>query len=252
LRDVDVDVRLSAAAVQIGKEALGRTAASLSLRDGALTIDLPDVSWPGQRGSVQLAVDARALVPRVTLRGRSEAADLPQWLTQSVDRPVIAGAISSTFELRGQGTTLAELGPTLSGRVNVLSVPQSGVRLWIDPVRFAQAGEAGARGQPRSFVYEGHALAAVDDLDVRLHVAQRQITVERGTLRTRGTILRVSGHVDRADGRLTGQAQVWTNVDIRNRRTVTDLPGAPKYVLPLGGTWMEPAVASSDPSAPLP
>jgi hypothetical protein len=248
LRDLDLDIRLSAGAVQIGDQQLGRTAASIVARDGVVTLDVADAVWNGQRGSVRVTSEVTTEGVRTAARGRIELTDAAILAGALLgDRSLVTGPLTTAFDLRATGATLlGELGPLLTGRLSLVSTGR-GLRLWLDPQRLTQLADALVRGRPLSggaAPWVGTAVP-LDDLDVRLALEPATVLLERALLRAKSAAVQISGRIDRATGRLDATGEVLPPADPKDRSPRRSEAG-PRTVFGLSGPWTQPELVSGD------
>jgi hypothetical protein len=131
-RGLDVDLRVSAKALQFDGVGLGSLAGTLSAKSGNLLADLPALNMLGSTGRLQVGLDATGSEPAVKIRGMVDTAAssrLPSLLFGAA-ADAVSGRTSAQLDLTATGTTLNSLGRTLSGRVTA-TMPE-GARLPID------------------------------------------------------------------------------------------------------------------------
>ncbi|MBV1832780.1 AsmA family protein [Novacetimonas pomaceti] len=117
LRDIDMDLKVSVAQMELEGEAYRQALMQIALRDGRLSVDPLQASGTGRRISGHFAVDASGDVPVVS--GTIGTLVLPAtWIEQRTGMPV---AVRGAFQLVGEGSarghTTAELRGTLSGHM---------------------------------------------------------------------------------------------------------------------------------------
>lgn len=141
LRDMDADIRISAANVTSGSDRLGRCAASLSVKDGKLYGEIAELELEqGGRGEGQFTVDTTGSDPRYTLRAALEDIDLETVVAPRLGPAAIDGAGDIRVDLNAAGTNEADVVRSLSGKVS-LEMSEGG-RLGIDIDALPQAAIA--------------------------------------------------------------------------------------------------------------
>src|SRR5262249_61270844 len=68
IRQLDADLRLSAAKVTVHGYAFGRAAATIAVHDGKLLADIAELELPAGTASARVTADVHALGPRHRLR----------------------------------------------------------------------------------------------------------------------------------------------------------------------------------------
>lgn len=131
LRQMDLDLRVSAARTVAGQMSLGRTAAALSIHDGSVLLDLAEMELAsGGHGNFQVSIDTSKHFARCGVRGSLKkvlAEDLTPLL---FPHPVIKGPVDITLDLNGDWINADTFVRTLDGTVAV-TMP-SGVKLAAD------------------------------------------------------------------------------------------------------------------------
>ena len=205
---LDADLRISADKVQIGKVELGRSAATVALKDGRLLADLAELKFNGGRGGGQVTADFTGYLPKVTVRGKLDQVDMGRLSGNlmasgtAVGQPLLQGQASIVADLSGTGATLQDVLKNFTGKVAVAS--QTGGRLGVDLRSLAAAAKdrettgwgAAVRG-----------VTAFDQLDLRLVLRDGTILTENAEARTAEGTWSATGVVnllsDRIDLRLT-------------------------------------------------
>ncbi len=126
IRHLDADLRISADQVKAGALTLGRSAASISIRDAKLLADLAEVeieSDGSMRG--QITIDMGGLVPRYIVRGKLETIDAAKATGLVFGHPVMAGRANIMFDLAGFGETIEQIASTLHGKTGI-ELPEGG------------------------------------------------------------------------------------------------------------------------------
>jgi AsmA protein len=230
---LDADLRLSSDKVVFGGLELGRSAATVSLKDGRLLADLAELKFVGGEGGGQITADFTGLLPRVTLRGKLDRIDAGPLTNALAGRPILQGQANVVADLAGGGSTLRDLMHGLAGKVTIRV--QEGARIGLDLRAMAAAArtrvfvgwEPGTRGT-----------SSFDEIDLRL-------VLRDGSLLTESAEARAGDSIWSA----TGVANVLAErVDLRLSHTVGTTPAAkakPSAVLEFRGPLRNPAVSSA-------
>ncbi len=117
---VDADLRLSAKSIVSNAQILGRTAASLSIKNGVMSAELAELELEqGGTGSGELAIDMRASDPHFTIRGELRNVDFARALENRVFVAPLEGQGNIMIDLAGKGSREDELRASLSGKVEL-------------------------------------------------------------------------------------------------------------------------------------
>jgi AsmA family len=183
LRELDIDLRVSAETAVFGQLNAERTAAAVSLRDGRVLIDLAEMGLPaGGHGSLQLTADTNQTVTKCGLRGNLKGVRFENVADLVFPHQVIVGPADVTLDLTGDwenpdtfirsldgrvGMRMANgasLGADLQGlvkSVKAYNVPKSG---WGE----AAKGRTGLESVTADLVFE-NGIARIDQLLARRH-----------------------------------------------------------------------------------
>lgn len=126
IRHVEADVRLSADQTSIGTQTFGRSAVSISVKNGKLLADVAELEIDSQ-GSArgQFTVDMAGAMPRYVMRGKLELVDSATLSTLAFGHPAVGGRGNVVFDLAGAGDTSEQVLATLNGKVG-FELPQGG------------------------------------------------------------------------------------------------------------------------------
>jgi uncharacterized protein involved in outer membrane biogenesis len=120
LRQLDIDLRVSAESTVAGELALGRTAASLTLHDGRILVDFAEMQLPnGGSGSLQLTVDTSRPVARCGVRGQLKSVRFEHLTNFVFPHQVITGPADVTMDLNCDWYTPDTFMRSLEGPVEV-------------------------------------------------------------------------------------------------------------------------------------
>jgi hypothetical protein len=194
-RDLDLDVRLSAASVRLGPLALGTTAATLTMNKGRLSAELAEVEVAGGRGAAQATVDLTVPTPRMTWRTKLKDIDAAKASTWFLGLPVVTGPASIQADLSAEGVEANQLRETVRGTVSVRL--SEGGRIGLDLKGLVAAATAGAGPWDAA----ARAQTPVDTFDAKFYVAGPVLsTIEALVARSGDTRYEVTGQVDRSAG----------------------------------------------------
>lgn len=124
LETIDADLRLSAGRAIAADMELGRSAATVSLRNGELLADIAELQFAnGGRGAAQLNIDVNEDVPACRLRAQVKGYDVLEGGRLLFAHPVLSGFGDLTVALAGSGHTANSVIKNLSGTI-ALDMPQ--------------------------------------------------------------------------------------------------------------------------------
>ncbi len=229
LRQLDIDLRVSAESTVAGDLALGRTAAALTLHDGRILLDLAEMQLPnGGSGSLQLTVDAQRPVAQCGVRGHLKSVRFENLTDLVFPRKVITGPADVTMDLSCDWYTPETLVRSLGGRVAVEM--RNGATLRTDLPRLVKS--VGINEAPKS----GWGDASRGQMGLQSMSAQ--VVFENGVAR-----------IDRLRGKRSGQGAVAVTGSFNIYRRSLDLSlfqreeqqdGQAPSVLHINGRWDKP------------
>lgn len=122
LTSSDIDLRLSAREVVLGGATLGRSAASVTSRNGRLTLTLGEAQAYGGslRGALVLSPHADGVEVRATLN--VQRAELGQGLAEWFGYRRLEGTGNAQISIEGHGPTMSDLARTASGQATLTAV----------------------------------------------------------------------------------------------------------------------------------
>ncbi len=240
LRSFDLDLRLSAAHLDVYGLPLADTAASVIVADGKLNMTLIEATAYGGRVQGEAAVAATGRGVQMSARGELADADLGAAIAE-FGQPVMTGGGGGRFAVEASGTTPAAAIASLTGTASLEAANGSilGVNL----------EEALRRARHRTIDIDRDLRlggTGFDKLDVSLALTNGRARVERGVMTSHGVTAELDGLIDLA-------AQSWA---LRVNAVQTDAAGeksqdADHLTLDVAGPWSAPTIgesgASSDP-----
>jgi AsmA protein len=232
---LDADMRISADRVLFGAFELGRTAATIALKDGRLQADVADVKFVGGEGGGQITADFTGFVPKVTVRGKLDQVDLATLSASFAGAAYAQGKASLVSDLVGSGSTMHDLMRGMAGKLAIRA--QSPGRIGIDLKALADA----VKDRPATgWLSAGRGATDYDALDMRLVVRE-------------GTILTESVDAKTSDGSWTAVGIVNLPADRIDLRLTQTAPGeaggkvfaAPRRTMTIIGSPSEPRVMAT-------
>lgn len=144
VREIEADLRISAASVTSSGERLGRGAVSVAIDDRVLEAELAEVVIEaGGTGLGQLTVDMNGPEALTRLNGRLDNIDLSPIAALAPGQPLIVGRGSIDADIQGTGASFGEFAATATGPIKIVSVHDGSLSLNLSKlVGSAQGGPA--------------------------------------------------------------------------------------------------------------
>jgi AsmA protein len=240
IRHLDADVRISANEVTGGPVRLGRSAASVAVRDAKMLADLAEVEIEGD-GSLrgQLTVDMGGVVPRYVMRGRLEGIDAALLTGYLLGHPAISGRASVVVDLNGTGETADQLASTLYGKLGI-ELPDGGA-LGLDVLQLMSLAQRSP--ELKGWGPPGKGQIRVTSLVSRFGVQSGVLLAETFKATAGDRLFTLSGDINLAARSIDAQlslARITSTGPLAG-----SLTGDPLDVLSVRGPWREPSVLYS-------
>jgi AsmA protein len=220
---VDADIRVSAGEVTVGKTRVGKMAAAVGIKNGALDIAVGEAEFYG--GSIEGRLTAAPVGDSLSATAEAKFTQVPAQiaLADIAGVSAVGGAATISMDVAGQGRSWAGFARSVKGTgiiamargsLSGLDVPKIADTL-IDPLAGPISGGSGT--------------TSFDSLAIDL-------AIDDGTISTTGLVMRGS------DFRLTlaGQGSLFTGAVDGRARLATSLGVVP---LAISGTWRKPIIS---------
>lgn len=237
-RHIRADIRMSAGRVTHNGALLGKSALSFSAADGRLHADVAEFEHPGGKSSAQLSIDSSAALPRVTVRGKSDMANIGPLLGEVAGIDGLTGRGTMQIELSGAGNDVREFLSAATGRIGVVAGQGSQIGLDLRALR-AAISNATTPDWPAL----ARTASPIDGLDVRAVVQNGRVHIDGATMRAGATTYSASGHLDPSSREL--------DLKVTLREARNGERGSARSAN-LRGTWQAPSVLSAQPTVPVP
>ena len=120
LRQIDLDLRASAVTTVVGEQEFNQTAAALSLHDGQLFVDLPDLKLPsGGQGSIQVTVDTKRAIPKCSVRSTLSGVKIEALAGELFPYQLVSGPADVSVDIRGDWSTPEAFIRSMDGSIDV-------------------------------------------------------------------------------------------------------------------------------------
>lgn len=241
IRHLDADLRISADQVKAGALPLGRSAASISVKDSKLLADVAEIELAPGGGNMrgQITVDMAGPVPRYIVRGKLEQTDTSKVTGLVFGHPIMTGRGNIMFDLAGFGETIEQIASTLHGKTGV-ELPEGGT-LEID---IAQLTAAASRAvELKGWGPAGRGQTKVSALSSRFGMQSGLLFAETFKSTVGDRLITITGDIDIKGRIVDAQVSIVRLVtDTTGRETVSN---EPTDILSVRGPWIEPAIRYS-------
>jgi len=234
IRQLDADLRLSAAKVTVHGYAFGRAAATIAVHDGKLLADIAELELPAGTASAQVTADVHDLVPRYGLRARIKDLDAGPAAAALFGSALFAGRSNLDVQLAASGRTPAELLRGLSGTAALAAL--EGGRLALD-LKALRAAAKGAQGTAAALT---SGQTSVERVEVEAHIQDGVLRTQTALARSGSSGVAAIGSVDLADQTLDLRLITKSDLAQDHPLSANDLEGGEQVVL--RGGWSDPAV----------
>ena len=246
IQAIDADFRISAGSLSLPTLSVGRSAATLSLREGKMLADIAELEFDdGTRGSGQIRIDMSGANPRYGLQAKFEAADVGHAIYAVFGHPAVQGRGALTADLTASGNTGDMLLRSLAGKLCVTLAEAGRVGLDINKLT-APASEpldsaAWQNASTRAI--------AVDKLDARFTVSKGILRAQSAEAVSGERALKAEGAIDLIARDLDlefaiSDAPKTTNGAGPIETGSVIAPGAPRNTVGVHGPWTAPTVRS--------
>jgi AsmA protein len=243
IQAIDADFRISSDSVSLPSLTIGRSAATVSLRDGKMIADIAELEIDdGTRGGGQFRIDMSGANPSYAMQAKFEAADVGHPVQAVFGHPTVQGRGFVTLDLTATGNTGESLLRSLDGKMSV-SLAEGG-RVGLDINALAAFGNAQPDGTWQDV--SAHAIA-IDKLDARFVVDDGVIRTQSAEALSGDRALKAEGTISLLEHRLdmelaVGDVTLETidNVDVPAK--VGELKLRKREIINVHGPWSAPAI----------
>lgn len=243
IKHMDADLRVSSPKVSVKGYALGRGAATITMRSGKLQADIAEIELPVGPASAQLTVDMNPLVPHYSLRGKMENLDANAAGTLLFGTPVLSGRPSLIVEVAGTGQTPAQVLRSLSGKAT-LGLADGG-RLPLDLKALRNAGRA-ENGTGWGVLGKGQ--TSLEQVEARMLLRDGVLIADSVHARSGGAGIAATGRVDLLERTFDLRLAIKNNAPADRPLKGSDMLGADAVTV--RGPWADPFVRPDTAEAP--
>jgi AsmA protein len=233
LNSFDADLRLSAASLGFKGNALGRGAASITVRSGKLIANIVELELATGTASGRITADMTEFVPRYALRGKIDNFDPAPAATMLTGQPMLSGRSALKIDLRAAGQTPTEVLRSLSGRI-AISLAESG-KLGLD-VRAIRSGQATALSASQLL----KTATSIEGLEARANLVDGVVVGEYVQAKTGALNITATGSADLLNRTLDLRLLAQPTAAADKSQLPAESTAA--AVLSVSGPWTDPAV----------
>ncbi len=193
LRTFDADLRASAESVVVGDVKVANSAATLSLKEGKLLVDLAELGLgPEGRGDVQVSVNVNGSAPAYGIRGRLKDTDIGPVFKLLFEDEFLKGPADVKIDVTGSGVTRYDFMQSLSGDVAIKLV--TGGVMALDIVALMDAKRSGTSAPGWGKAKNG--TTKLEDVDLSVAIEDGVAKAENISARAAQRRLRAEGTIE--------------------------------------------------------
>ena len=250
IQAIDADFRISSDSIVLPDLNIGRSAATVSLRNGKLLADLAELEIDdGTRGGGQIRVDMSGANPIYSVQAKFEAADVGRSIQATFGHPSVQGRGLVTVDLTATGNTGETLLRSLDGKLGVILA--EGGRIGLDVNKLAEANEPQAADIWKDV--SGRAIS-VDRLEARFIVTQGIIRTQSAEAVSGERAVTAVGAISLLD-RLIDMELAIGDIAKEQPRVASEAPATvgplklrKREIIKVHGPWSAPAIRSGPPA----
>jgi AsmA protein len=225
---LDADVRISTDAVRIGSFDLGRTAATVSVKNSRLLANLADMRVEDGTASGEIGLDYSGAVPRVSVRGKIDRGDASRLSQAFFGVPVASGAATIYADVSATGRSTAEMTAAAQGKMSIALLEGSALNGDLRSLL------AAAQQRDVTDWKAARGTTTLPKTDMRLALRQGRIALEQCVIGEGDSRMSSTGYVEPISGRLEMRIQMGPQIS----------PNGKADTLMIDGTLAEPRIRS--------
>jgi AsmA protein len=243
IQAIDADFRISADSVTLPAITIGRSAATVSLRNGKMLADIAELEFEdGTRGGGQIRIDMSGANPNYGVQAKYEAPDVGRSLQAMFGHATVQGRGAVTVDLTAAGNTGESLLGSLAGKLCVTLAEDGRIGLDVNKLT-ASASTSSPEGLWKDV---SASAISVDQLDARFIVADGIIRTQSAEAISGERALKAEGSIGLLEKRLDMKLTVG---DVTQTLGEKDAPSRvtlrPREIISVDGPWSAPAIHSS-------
>lgn len=204
---IDVDLRVSANDVRYHTHRFGRSATSVALRNGKLQAQIAELEIGKGTGTGQLSANFNGGLPRFSLQARLDGIDIGSLAEILATRRFLQGTGTALFDLKAEGSTLAEVREALTGTAEI-SIG-SDARLAIDLAQLWSAPtDMDKAAQSRLLRAAQRGVLALDQVEAECAIAGYSVHCNKIEATTLGRTLAATGFLNAIAGKFESTIEI--------------------------------------------
>lgn len=246
---VDADFRISSDRVALPATTIGRSAATVSLRNGKMLADIAELEFDdGTRGIGQIRIDQSGSDPSYGMQAKFESPDVGHAIQAVFGHPTVQGRGAVTIDLTATGNSGDSLLRSLAGKLCVTLA--EGGRIGID-VNTLAAPE-GATLPATAWQEVSTNAISVDKLDARFIVTNGILRSQSAEAVSGERALKADGAISLIERSLDMQLAVGdVTKPVEEGETASQVKLQPRQIINMTGPWTSPTI-SNGPAAGAP
>lgn len=231
---IDADLRVSTDRVITGIDDLGRSAATVVLKDGRLLADIAELAVLGGDAVGQIAADFNAAQPRLTFKGKLGNVELGRLSKVLIGQSIVQGPGAVVADLVANGSTGHDILQSLSGKLMIKA--QSAGRLGLDLKALSTAVD----DKPQEgWGTSNRTATGFDHLDLKFVLRDGVLLTESADVLTTDAAWTATGVVNLALGQIDARLTQQPTAPAAQRAGQT-LPR--QSTIELRGPWQHPLI----------
>ncbi|MGI9523331.1 MAG: AsmA family protein [Hyphomicrobiaceae bacterium] len=246
LSHIESDLRLSSKRTTVGGIALGKAAATISVKSGKISAQLASLAYTGGSAHGQMTVDFNGRVPQTTVRGKLVNAPLGDIFSALFGVRGIEGRATLTADLDATASPLQPTLQTLKGRIKLIADEPTTVALDLTSLS-KQKIPSGQDGAYQIFLDASQRTSQLDSLEVDLKLDRGEATCQNLIAMFDDQIIRLACRADLATRKWNLRAAIHAQEKLTDRQTkpalVEPIQGR---LISLDGYWATPQISIED------
>ena len=236
IQSVDADLRISSDRVLLPGVAVGRSAATISLKGGKMIADIAELELDDStHGGGQLRIDASGAVPSYDIRGKLEGLDIGRAAKAVFGHPTVQGRGDVIVEISATGDSGASLLGSLGGKLCVTLNEGGSIGLDVNQL-------VAAMGTPQTasvWTAASNGAVAIDTLNARFAVANGIIRTESVEAMSGDRAMKAEGAINLPTRRLDIELAIGDRARVD---PASDVKPGKRELIDMRGPWMDPDV----------
>lgn len=244
---VDADFRISADRVTLPETTIGRSAATVSLRNGKMLADIAELEFDdGTRGGGQMRIDQSGTAPSFGMQVKFETPDVGHAIQAAFGHPTVQGRGSITIDLTATGNTGDNLLRSLEGKLCVTLTEAGRIGVDINMLTAPEKKTEPADAVGRAWQEVTASAISVDKLDAKFVVTNGVVQVQSADAVSGQRALKADGAINLIERSLDMQLAVGDAAKAVDNGSdaVPPMTRQPREIIGIQGPWSGPAISN--------